>query len=128
VTTRVQVNDEKTLVEPTATGSLFSIGRQSIQENLSSQPGRDFVDLAASQPVWLFEANGVLHPRGSEPDAQFVVDGQPLTQNRSPASAPDMDSDDVESMRVLTANFLAEYGRKLGGIVEITTDKSVPMG
>jgi hypothetical protein len=50
VTTKVQVNDEKTLVDPTATGSLFSIGRQSIQENLSSQPGRDLLDLTASQP------------------------------------------------------------------------------
>jgi hypothetical protein len=128
VTTKVQVNDEKTLVDPTATGSLFSIGRQSIQENLSSQPGRDLLNLTASQPGWLFEANGVLHPRGSEYDVQFVVDGQPLTQNRSPAFAPDMDSDEVESMRVLTANFPAEYGRKLGGVVEITTDKSVPMG
>lgn len=127
VTTRVQVNDEKTLVDPTATGSLFSIGHQAIQENLSSQPGRDLLDLTASQPGWLFEANGVLHPRGSEYDVQFVVDGQPLTQNRSPAFAPDMNSDEVESMRILTANFPAEYGRKLGGVVEVTTDKSVPM-
>ncbi len=128
VTTQVQVNDEKTLVDPTATASLFSIGHQSIQENLSSQPGRDLQELTASQPGWLFEANGVLHPRGSEYDVQFVVDGQPLTQNRSPAFAPDMDSDEVESMRVLTANFPAEYGRKLGGVVEVTTDKSFPMG
>jgi hypothetical protein len=128
VTSEVQVNDERTLVDPTATGSLFSIGRESIQENLSSQPGRDLLDLTASQPGWLFEANGVLHPRGSEYDVQFVVDGQPVTQNRSPAFAPDMDSDEVESLRVLTANFPAEYGRKLGGVVEVTTDKSVPLG
>jgi hypothetical protein len=128
VTTKVQVNDEKTLVDPTTTGSPFSIGRESIQENLSSQPGRDLLDLTASQPGWLFEANGVLHPRGSEYGVQFVVDGQPLTQNRSPAFAPDMDSDEVESLRVLTADFPAEYGRKLGGVVEVTTDKSVPLG
>jgi hypothetical protein len=128
VTTKVQVTDEKTLVDPTATGSLFSIGRESIQETLSSQPGRDLLDLTASQPGWLFEANGVLHPRGSEYDVQFVVDGQPLTQNRSPAFAPDMDAEEVESMRVLTANFPAEYGRKLGGVVEVTTAKSVPLG
>jgi hypothetical protein len=31
-------------------------------------------------------------------------------------------------MRVLTANFPAEYGRKLGGVAEIATDESVPMG
>ena len=128
ISTKVEVTDEKTLIDPTAMGSLFSIGHQSIQENLSPQPGREVLDLTASEPGWLFEANGVLHPRGSEYDVQFVVDGQPLTQNRSPAFAPDTDSDEVESMRVLTASFPAEYGRKLGGVVEITTDKSVPLG
>jgi len=128
VTTKVQVSDEVTLVDPTATGTMYSIGQQSIREGLSSQPGRDLQELTASQPGWIFEANGVLHPRGSEYDVQFVVDGQPFTQNRSPAFAPDMDSDEVDSMRVLTASYPAEYGRKLGGVVEVTTDKSVPAG
>jgi hypothetical protein len=128
VNTTVQVNDEATLIDPAVTGSVLSIGHQSIHENLSSQPGRDLLELTASAPGWLFEANGVLHPRGSEYDVQFVVDGQPLTQNRSPAFAPDMDSDDVESMRVLTAYYPAEYGRKLGGVVEITSDRSAPTG
>lgn len=128
VTTRVQVTDEMTLVDPMRTGTLYSVGQQSIREELSPQPGRALLDLVASQPGWLFEANGVLHPRGSEYDVQFVVDGQPQTQNRSPAFAPDMDSDEVESMRVLTASYPAEYGRKLGGVVEITSDKTAVQG
>ena len=37
------------------------------------------------EPGWLYEANSVLHPRGSEYDVQFVVNGLPLTENRSPA-------------------------------------------
>ena len=82
----------------------------------------------SEQPGWVFEANGVLHPRGSEYDVQFVVDGLPLTQNRSPAFAPSFDAGEVESLRVLTASFPAEYGRKLGGVVEVTTKKDVPAG
>jgi len=31
-------------------------------------------------------------------------------------------------MRVLTANYPAEYGRKLGGVVEVTTEKDVSTG
>jgi outer membrane receptor for Fe3+-dicitrate len=76
----------------------------------------------------VYEANGVRHPRGSEYDVQFVVDGLPLTQNRSPAFAPSFDAGEVESLRVLTASFPAEYGRKLGGVVEVTTKKDVPAG
>src|SRR5882762_8642480 len=128
VTTQVQVNDSATLVDPYSTGSLYSIGRQMIEEHDAAQPGRELLDLVSEQPGWLYEANGVLHPRGSEYDVQFVVDGLPLTQNRSPAFAPSFDAGEVESLRVLTASFPAEYGRKLGGIVEVITKKDVQAG
>src|SRR5580700_3984684 len=128
LTTQIQVTDELTLVDPTRTGTLYSVGKQSVREQLSLQPGRDLFDLVNQEPGWLYEGNGVLHPRGSEYDVQYVFDGLPLTQNHSPAFAPAFDADDVESMRVLTASFLAEYGRKLGGIVEITTAKDTPSG
>jgi outer membrane cobalamin receptor len=128
LTTRVEVNDSATLVDPYSTGSLYSIGRQTIEEHDAVQPGRELLDLVSEQPGWVYEANGVLHPRGSEYDVQFVVDGLPLTQNRSPAFAPSFDAGDVESLRVLTASFPAEYGRKLGGIVEVTTKKDVQAG
>lgn len=128
VTTQVQVNDSATLVDPYRTGTLYTVGHQTISEQSAPQPGRDLLDLVADQPGWLLEANGVLHPRGSEYDVQYVVDGLPLTQNRSPAFAPSFDADEVESLRVITANYPAEYGRKLGGVVELTTQKDVPAG
>jgi hypothetical protein len=128
LTTQVQVNDSATLVDSYRTGTLYTVGRRAIGEQSAAQPGRDLLDLVADQPGWLLEANGVLHPRGSEYDVQFVVDGLPMTQNRSPAFAPSFDAEDVESLRVITANYPAEYGRKLGGIVEVTTQKDVPAG
>jgi hypothetical protein len=128
VTTQVQVSDSATLVDPSRTGTVYSLGRQTIDEQLPAQPGRGLTDLVNDQPGWLYEANGILHPRGSEYDVQYVFDGLPLTQNRSPAFAPAFDADEVESMRVLTANYPAEYGRKLGGIIEVTTTKDAPSG
>ncbi len=49
-------------------------------------------------------------------------------ENRSPGFAPPIESSDVESMRVMTAGFPAEYGRKLGGVVEVTSPKNYPAG
>jgi outer membrane cobalamin receptor len=128
VATQVQVTDSATLVDPSRTGSIYSVGRQTIDQEIAAQPGRSLSDLVNQQPGWLYEANGVLHPRGSEYDVQYVFDGLPLTQNRSPAFALEFDSDSVDSMRVLTATFPAEYGRKLGGVIEVTTVKDVPEG
>jgi len=75
VTTQVQVKDSATLVDPYSIGTLYSIGRQNDRGTCAAQPGRELLDLVSEQPGWVFEANGVLHPRGSEYDVQFVVDG-----------------------------------------------------
>jgi hypothetical protein len=128
VETQMQVSETETLVDTTRTSAVYTIGSQTIGEQLSSQAGRGVLDVVDAQPGWLQEANGVLHPRGSEYDVQFVVDGLPMTENRSPGFAPPIEPSDVESMRVMTAGFPAEYGRKLGGVVEVTSPKNNPMG
>src|SRR5215471_17481636 len=128
VSTRVEVNDAATLLDPSETATMYSLSGERIRDHGSVQPGRTLSDAVNDQPGWLYEANGILHPRGSEYQVQYVLDGMPLTQNRSPAFAPSFDSGDIESLRVLTAGYAAEYGRKLGGIVELATEKNPPAG
>lgn len=128
IETQVQVSETETLVDPSRTGTVYTIGSQTLDEQISSQPGRGVLDVVDAQPGWLYEANGVLHPRGSEYDVQLVVDGLPVTENQSPAFAPPVDSTGVESMRVMTAGFPAEYGRKLGGVIEVSSPKNSPKG
>lgn len=126
--TQVAVSDVTTLINPYLSNRIGFIGARRISEQQSAQPGRDVGDLVNSQPGWVYENNGILHPRGSEYDVQFVVDGVPLTENRSPSFAPPFDTDDVDSIKVLTAGYPAEYGRKLGGIIELTSPKDVVWG
>ncbi len=110
-----------TLIDPDQAGSVDQIGSEDIQNRLGSVPGRSLQDLVNSQPGWLYEGNAVLHPRGSEYQTQFVVDGIPLTDNRSPSFGPAIDADDVQSLTIYTAGIPAEYGRKMGGVVEVNT-------
>jgi TonB-dependent Receptor Plug Domain len=117
----VTVTAADTLINPDQAGSVSQIGSDFIQDRLASIPGRSLQDLVNSQPGWLYEGNAVLHPRGSEYQTQFVVDGIPLTDNRSPSFGPEIPADDVESMTIYTAGIPAEYGRKMGGVVELNT-------
>src|SRR6202522_2708459 len=117
----VTVITPDTLIDPDQAGSVNQIGPNLIQNRLGSLPGRSVQDLVNSQPGWLYEGNAVLHPRGSEYQTQFVVDGIPLTDNRSPSFGPEIEADDVQSMSIYTAGFPAEYGRKMGGVVEVNT-------
>jgi len=126
--TEVTVKDTATLVDPHRTGVTYSVGEQQLQEQQSPIPGRGLLDLVNDQPGWIFEANGVLHPRGSEYQTLFVVDGIPMDENRSPGFAPGLETSEVSELNVLTGNIPAEFGRKLGGIVEVTTTQDLRQG
>ena len=117
----VTVTAANTLIDPDQAGSVNQIGAESIQNRVTSIPGRSIQDLVNSQPGWLYEGNAVLHPRDSEYQTQFVIDGIPLTDNRSPSFGPQIEADDVQSISIYTAGIPAEYGRKMGGVVEVNT-------
>jgi hypothetical protein len=127
VITKVNVTAAETLLDPASPSSVMQIGARQIEQRLSSLPGRSVQNLVNSQPGWLYEGNAVLHPRGSEYQTQFVIDGVPLTDNRSPGFSPEIEADDLNAVCIYTAGYPAEYGRKRGGVVERdTTHSTVP--
>ncbi|MGD1090298.1 MAG: carboxypeptidase regulatory-like domain-containing protein [Verrucomicrobiota bacterium] len=129
VSETANVTASATLVDPYRVGSVNEIGVQAIQNRLTALPGRSMQDLVNSEPGWLYEGNAVLHPRGSEYQTQFVVDGIPLTDNRSASFGPEpAEADDIESIKIYTAGMPAEFGRKMGGVVEVNTLKNQDPG
>ncbi|MGA8580031.1 MAG: TonB-dependent receptor, partial [Bryobacteraceae bacterium] len=121
--TAVTVATESTLLDAANYASANRIGAATLEDRITAPPGRSLADLVNQEPGWLFEANGILHPRAEEYQVQYVLDGLPLTDNRSAAYVPDFDVDDVQEMSILTAGFPAEYGRKLGGVIEVQTQR-----
>jgi TonB dependent receptor len=128
VETTVVVREAETLINPEAVSATQFAGPDQLRQRASSAPGRSVVDIVNSQPGWLLEANGVLHPRGSEYNVQYVINGIPLYDNRSPAFAQSLGIDEFESMTMRTSGFPAEFGRSLGGVVEIKTGHDVVPG
>jgi hypothetical protein len=121
VQTQLTVSADSPLIDPRQTTSAHRIGADALQQRTTVLPGRILPDVVNTQPGWLLEANGILHPRGSEYQTQYVLDGLPMTDNRSPVYAPEPGSDDVHAMTIMTGGYPAEYGRKLGGVIEVVT-------
>jgi hypothetical protein len=128
VSESLNVTASDTLIDPYRAGSVNEMGSEAIQDRLTALPGRSMQDLVNTEPGWLYEGNAVLHPRGSEYQTQFVVDGIPLTDNRSPSFGPEIEADDVDSLEIYTAGIPAEFGRKMGGVVEVNTLKNEDPG
>ena len=124
----VTASEGRTLLDPYRPGAANYLGADLLRDRPSAAPGRSIIDLVNTQPGWLLEANGVLHARGSEYQVQYVVDGIPFRDNRSPAFAQSLGVDAFESMTVRTAGYPAEYGNKLGGVIEVNTIRDPRQG
>ncbi len=128
VKTTVNVNDNALLINPADPSGANQIGGATLQDRITSMPGRSLAELINQEPGWMFEANGILHPRAEEYQTQYVVDGMPLTENRSAAFVPDFDAGSVQSMSIYTAGFPAEYGRRMGGVIDVETRRDTRQG
>jgi len=118
----VTVDAADTLMDPHEASPIRRVGKAGVDERPATSSARALVDLVNAEPGWLLEANGVLHPRGSEYETQYVIDGLPVADNRSPAFAPPLGAEPVRSLAIMTGGYPAEYGRKLGGVIEVVTD------
>jgi hypothetical protein len=121
VTTEITVQAKIPLLDPLQPGLVMQAGREQLEQTLGTTLGRSTVDVITTMPGWLLEANAVLHPRGSEYDTQYVIDGMPLYDNRSIAFAPAFENSEFEAVNIMTAGIPAEYGRRLGGVIALDT-------
>jgi len=128
ITTGITIEDTAPLVDRAQPAPAMRITRDQLDETLGTTFGRSTIDAITTMPGWLLEANAVLHPRGSEYDTQYVIDGMPLYDNRSIAFAPPIESHEFEAVSILTAGIPAEYGRRLGGVIALDTRRAERAG
>lgn len=128
VESQVTVRGTLPLLDPHTPNVVRRTGRRQLERAMGTTLGRSTVDVVTTMPGWLVEANAVLHPRGSEYDTQYVIDGMPVYDNRSIAFAPAFENTEFESVNVLTAGLPAEYGRRLGGVIALDTRRSGLLG
>ncbi|MCW5982490.1 MAG: TonB-dependent receptor [Bryobacteraceae bacterium] len=121
VATEITVQAIAPLLDRAQPGLVMQGGREQLEETLGTTLGRGAIDVVTTMPGWLVEANAVLHPRGSEYDTQYVIDGMPLYDNRSIAFAPAFENNEFEAVNIMTAGIPPEYGRRLGGVIALDT-------
>jgi len=120
-TVTVTDNPSGALVEPDKTSSDTDINQTLIERQAGASPSRGIESIVASVPGFAPDDNGRLHPRGSESQVQYVVDGVPITDNLSAIFSTSLDARTLRTVEVLTGGIPAEFGDKLGGVVNVNT-------
>ncbi|HKA22080.1 MAG TPA: TonB-dependent receptor [Blastocatellia bacterium] len=117
----ISVSGTPELVEAEKTAPSTVIDRNWILRFPTSEPSRSAEQIIATAPGWTEDANGRLHARGIEYQVQYSIDGIPVTDTIADTFAAAPDPRNFRSIEVTTANFPAEYGNKLAGLIAVTS-------
>lgn len=117
----VTVEAGTALVEPDRTSSDTDINQTILERQAGAAPSRGIEAIVASAPGFAPDDNGRLHPRGSESQVQYVVDGVPITDNLSAIFSTSLDARTLRTVEVLTGGIPAEFGDRLAGVINVNT-------
>lgn len=112
---------ESALLETDRTSADTDINQTLIERQAGATPSRGIEAIVASAPGFATDDNGRMHPRGSESQVQYVIDGVPVTDNLSAIFSTSLDARTLRTVEVLTGGIPAEFGDKLAGVVNVNT-------
>lgn len=117
----VTVTAEGMLAETDKTTSNTEINQTILERPLGATPSRAIESMVSSAPGFVTDDNGRMHPRGSESQVQYVIDGIPVTDNMSAIFSTSLDARTLRTVEVLTGGIPAEFGDKLAGVINVNT-------
>jgi outer membrane receptor protein involved in Fe transport len=109
------------ILETDRTSSDTDISQSILERPLGAAPSRAIQSIVASTPGFVTDDNGRMHPRGSESQVQYVIDGVPVTDNLSAIFSTSIDARTLRTVEVLTGGLPAEFGDKLAGVINVNT-------
>lgn len=117
----ISVNETWDVAAPTrATGSVVTLSRQALQE-LPGADDRPVTDVVVTQPGFVADALGNVYARGNHANIQYQIDGIPVPDSVGSLFAASIPVRLVQSVEILTGGMPAEFGDRLGAVVNLTT-------
>jgi len=123
----VTVNESSPVLETSSASTHHDLDYMSLQKAPVVGAGRGVEALVQSVPGFVQDDNGRMHPRGSESQVQYVIDGVPVTENLSSVFGSALDPRNLRSAEVITGNVPAEFGGKLGAVINVNTKSGLEM-
>jgi hypothetical protein len=123
VTESVSVMGEPTAaqLETDNTTSHIDIDKSFIQRAPAAVPMRAMEEIVTSTPGFALDENGRYHFQGAHSQSEYVVDGQTIADQTGVTFSNSIDPGIAQSMEVIYGNVPAEFGEKVGAVINITT-------
>jgi len=120
----VTVQAAADLVQQEVTGTETVVDQSAIDRLTPEVTRRDQLQaVVASTPGWSTENDGLMHVRGVDDGALYVVDGVPIPDRADSLFSSSFPPDAISSLEVISGNIPAEFGDR-SGVVVIVQPKS----
>ena len=98
------------------------VGRQLLSALPAFSPDSGLNDaLTLTTPGVAADSNGFFHPLGDHAQVSYVLDGQPISDQRNKVFSTSIPANAIQSMEVVSGSPAAEFGDKTSLIVNATT-------
>ncbi len=108
-------------LETDSTTSHVDIDKSYIARAPATVASRAMEELITATPGFAKDENGRFHFQGFHSQSEFVIDGQTVSDQTGVTFSNSIDPGIAQSMEVIYGSVPAEYGEKIGAVVNLTT-------
>ena len=108
-------------LETDTSASHIDLDKSYIARAAATTSGRAMEDLVTGTPGFAKDENGRFHFQGFHSQAQYVVDGQTISDQTGVTFSNSIDPGIAQSVEVIYGNVPAEYGEKIGAVINLST-------
>src|SRR5436853_1924018 len=119
--------DDTHMVEGDRASSDTDLNTLMLSKQLGAAPSRGLQAMVATAPGIVTDDGQRIHARGSESNVQTVINGIPVTEAQSAIFSTSIDPRTASHVEVLTGGIPAEFGDKLGAVINVNTKSGLDM-
>ena len=108
-------------LETDTTTSHVDIDKSFIQRAPAAVPMRAMEEIVTSTPGFAMDENGRYHFQGAHSQSEYVIDGQTIADQTGVTFSNSIDPGIAQAIEVIYGNVPAEYGEKIGAVINMTT-------
>ena len=85
-------------------------------------------EIVTATPGFAKDENGRYHFQGAHSQSEYVIDGQTISDQTGVTFSNSIDPGIAQSMEMIYGNVPAEYGEKIGAVINLTTKSGLGTG
>jgi hypothetical protein len=130
VTASVTVGAEPTAVqlETDTSTSHVDIDKSYIARAPATISGRAMEQIITATPGFAKDENGRFHFQGAHSQSEYVIDGQIISDQTGITFSNSIDPGIAQAIEVIYGNVPAEFGEKIGAVINLTTKSGLGSG